>query len=367
MDYYSILGVSQGASGADIKRAYRRLARRHHPGINPGDPAAQALFERISTAYETLVDPERRRHYDAADVRAEDPEARSFEFTGFDFTVAALGPQAATFTELFADVLHPLPREDRSRPETGADLHAAVSLSFDDALRGVERQVVVTRQVPCAACQGSGEVATGGGKCAQCRGAGEVRWARGHMVFTRTCVTCDGTGSEKRRHCTACAGQGRASVSEGITVNIPAGVRDGARLRIAELGHSGRAGGRGGDLYIDIQVRPHPLLRREGDDLHMIVPVAIHEAALGARVELPSPDGAVQVRIPPGTRSGQRLRVSGRGAPSASGGRGDLYFEVQLAMPDVLDERSKELMREFGRRNSGDVRRGLHEALKAGH
>jgi DnaJ-class molecular chaperone len=143
------------------------------------------------------------------------------------------------------------------------------------------------------------------------------------MVFTRTCVTCDGTGSEKRRHCTACAGQGRASVSEGITVKIPAGVRDGARLRIAELGHSGRAGGRGGDLYVDIQVRPHPLLRREGDDLHMIVPVAIHEAALGARVELPSPDGAVQVRIPPGTRSGQRLRVSGRGAPSASGGRGD--------------------------------------------
>lgn len=368
MNYYSVLGLAPGASAADIKRAYRTLARRHHPGLNPGDRASEALFQRISEAYETLVDPERRRRYDAADTGAGDGDAGSFQFTtGFDFTVSAHGPQAATFTELFADVLHPLPRADRARAEVGAHLHASLTLSFEDALRGVERHIVVTRQVPCAACQGAGEVTTAGGNCPQCRGAGQVRWARGHMVFTKACAECDGSGREKQRPCTACAGQGRAVRSEGIGVRIPAGVRDGARLRIPDRGHSGRLGGPNGDLYVDIQVRPHRLWRREGDDLHMVVPVAIHEVALGARIEVPSIDGPVQMKIPPGTQAGHRFRVTGRGASSVSGGRGDLYVEVRLVLPEVLDERSKELMREFGRLNAGDVRRGLHDTLKAEH
>ena len=362
MDYYAILGLQPDASVSDIKRAYRRLARRHHPGINPGDRQAEALFQRITEAYETLVDPERRRRYDRADASAPTGERGTFEFTGFDFTAAAHGSQAATFSELFAEVLHPIPRAER-RVEAGADLHASVNLSFEDALRGTERQVVVTRQVPCASCQGVGEISTADMRCPHCQGAGKLRWARGHMVFSKGCAACGGTGRERQRRCPTCAGQGRTMRSEAVAVRIPAGVRDGARLRVPERGHSGRLGGRNGDLYVDVSVRPHPVLRRDGDDLHMVVPVAVHEAALGARIEVPSVDGPVKVRIPPGTQAGQRFRVSGRGAPGMSGERGDLYLEVRLMLPPLVDERSKELMRELARLNSIDVRKELVEAL----
>lgn len=360
MDYYTILGLHSGASVSDIKRAFRRLARRHHPGINPGDREAEALFQRISEAYETLVDPERRRRYDSAETPTGGGERGTFEFTGFDFSVAAHGTQAATFSELFAEVLHPVPKADR-HAEPGADLHATVNLSFEDALRGVERQVVVTRQVPCTACRGAGEVATTEGRCAQCQGAGKLRWARGHMVFTKACGACRGTGRERQRRCGMCAGQGRSVRSESVTVRLPAGVRDGIRLRVPERGHSGRFGGRNGDLYVDVAVRPHPVLRREGDDLHMVVPVSIPEAALGAKIEVPSVDGPVRVRIPAGTQAGQRFRVSARGATGVSGERGDLFIEVQLALPPLGDERSKELMRELARLNPADVRRELVE------
>ena len=365
MDFYSILGVAPGASASDIKRAYRRLARRHHPGLNPGDRESETLFQQISEAYETLVDPERRLHYDAAGQRTAQIGGGPLEFTGFDFTAVVHGPEAATFSELFADVLHPAPRIDRARQETGADLHVAISLSFEAAFHGAERQVAVTRHVACAACEGAGEVMTAGGSCSKCRGAGQVRWARRHMVFTRACAACAGSGREKQRGCSSCAGQGRAVRSEPITVRIPAGVRDGARLRVAEQGHAGRFGGRNGDLYVDIQVRPHSAIRREGDDLHIAVPVAINEAALGSRIEVPFIDGQVQIRIPPGTQAGRRIRVSGRGAPTATGDRGDLWVEVRLALPESLDERSKDLLKEFARINHGDVRRGLHETFKA--
>jgi molecular chaperone DnaJ len=362
MDYYAILGLAPGASATDIKRAYRRLARRHHPGINPGDRQAEALFQRISEAYETLVDPERRRHYDAAEAPQGSGERKTFEFSGFDFSAAAQGAQAATFSELFAEVLHPVPRTER-RAEAGADLHAAVSLSFGDALRGVERSVVVTRQVVCATCRGAGEIAAPETRCAACHGTGKVRWARGHMVFTKVCAACRGVGRERQRRCGACGGHGRSVRSEAVPVRIPAGVPDGARLRVPDAGHAGRLGGRNGDLYIDVSVRPHPVLRREGDDLHMVVPVAMHEAALGAKIELPSIDGPVLVRIPPGTQAGQRLRVSGKGVPGPSGQRGDLYIEVRLTLPPLVDERSKELMRELARLNPMDVRRDLRESF----
>ena len=367
MNYYAILGIAAGASLADIKRAYRRLARRHHPGVNPGDRESEALYERISEAYETLTDPERRRQYDSAGLRSTQMTSASLEFTGFDFTAAVQGPQAATFSELFADVLHPDARADRPRHEAGADLHGLLSVSFEDALRGVERQLVVTRQVACAGCDGVGEVTTAGGNCLQCRGVGQVRWVRRHMVFTRECAVCGGSGLEKQRRCTSCGGQGVAVRSEPFNVRIPAGVRDGARLRIAGHGHAGRLGGPSGDLYIDIQVSPHPVVRREGDDLHLAVPVAISEAALGARIEVPFIDGPVQVRIPPGTQAGRRIRVSGRGATTATGERGDLWIEVRLTLPESLDERSRELLREFARHTAGDVRRGLSELFKAEH
>jgi molecular chaperone DnaJ len=360
MDFYVLLGVAQAATTADIKRAYRRLARRYHPGVNPGDRGAEEMFQRIVEAYETLVDPGRRRQYDAAGGPLGAPaDASSFVFAEFDFSAAKRGAQASTFTELFAEVLHPLPGESRARPEIGADLHASVTVSFADAVHGIERQVLVTRQVTCGACAGAGQIAVADAPCRQCRGAGHVRWARGHMVFAKPCAACGGEGRQTRERCAVCDGQGRGVRGEAISVRVPAGITDGGRLRIVEKGHTGRHGGRSGDLYVTVHVQPHHLFHREGDDLVCPLPVAVHEAALGARIDVPSLEGPVKLRIPAGARAGQRLRLDGRGLVTVAGGRGDLLFEVTLVLPPRLDERALELMRELARIHSDDVRSGL--------
>jgi molecular chaperone DnaJ len=361
MDFYVILGLDRDASASEIKRAYTRLARRYHPGINPGDRAAGAVFERIAEAYETLSDPERRQQYDAAGSapRSEPLPAERFEFTGFDFTFAARGNDAATFSELFAEVLHPPAPADRGAPEHGADLHTTVTVTFEESIRGTERQVVVTRHVTCGACAGAGQVRAAEGGCPECQATGRVRWARGHMVFTKSCGTCGGSGRQRHHRCNVCAGHGRSVRAEAIAVRVPPGVIDGARLRVPERGHGGSHGGRLGDLYVDVHVQPHPRLQRRGDDLVMTLPIAVHEAVLGATIDVPSIDGEVRLRVRPGTHGGEQCRVAGRGAPTPSGARGDLIVELRLVLPATVDERSRELMREFGERNKDDVRRDL--------
>jgi molecular chaperone DnaJ len=365
MDFYAILGLQSDATSADVKRAYRRLSRRYHPGINPGDRAAEVMYRRISEAYETLVDPARRREYDAGPQAPPSALEATLEFSGFDFTVTAQGAQAATFSELFADALLPAAPAEQGKPEIGADLHASITIGFADAIRGVERQIVITRQVACAACEGAGRIRTPEGRCVHCHATGKVRWARGHMVFSKPCAACGGTGRQRFQRCGVCAGHGRGVRSEGVIVRVPAGVTDGTRLRVPERGHAGRCGGRTGDLYVDVRVQPHPLLRREGDDLLMAVPVAVHEAVLGARIDLPTLDGDVKMRIPPGTQAGQRFRLSGRGVPAPHGERGDLVVEVRLVLPPIVDERSKEILREFGRRNDADVRQELKATFQS--
>jgi molecular chaperone DnaJ len=358
MDFYVILGLTHDASTADIKRAYRRLARRYHPGVNPGDRAAEAMFERVSEAYETLVDPGRRRQYDAAGApRATHFETATFVFSEFDFSKVRHGAQASTFTELFADVLHPMPAASERAPEVGADIHTSLTVSFAEAMQGVERQVVITRQVQCGACGGAGQVAATEGRCATCQGTGETRWARGHMVFAKPCGECAGTGRQRWQRCPVCAGQGRAVRAEAVEVPVPPGIPDGGQVRLPERGHAGWRMGHAGDLYVTMHVQPHPVFARDGNDLVCELPVAVHEAVLGARVEVPALDGAVKVRIPPGAQTGQRLRIEGRGVPTPSGVRGDLVCVVTLVLPETLDERSKELMREFGERNQQPVRR----------
>ena len=360
MDFYLLLGLGSEATTADIKRAYRRLARRYHPGINPGDRAAEAMFRQISEAYETLVDPQRRQTYDAHGATAASPEAagRSFEFAGFDFSAAARGAEAATFSELFADVLHPS-SEPADRVEAGADLHASLSVPFLAAMQGGRRQVVVTRHDLCRACVGRGYVRTTEVRCAACHGTGKTRWARGHMVFAKSCGACAGTGRLLRLRCDVCGAHGRVVRTEAVSVDLPPGLDDGVRLRVPEKGHAGRNGGRTGDLYVTVRVEPHHLFRREGEDLHVRVPLGVHEAVLGTRIEVPSLDGPVRLRVPPGTQAGHRFRLRGRGVPTPVGTRGDLIVEVTLVLPAVVDERSKELMREFGRLNNEDVRRDL--------
>jgi molecular chaperone DnaJ len=357
MDPYELLGLGRGATVAEIKRSYRRLARRYHPDVNPGDAAAEARFREITRAQEILCDPERRRRYDALGTADEAGSARSYGFEGFDFSHAG-APEGTTFGDLFADVFRrPGAESRRDVPERGVDLHAQIALGFDEAFRGAQRPLTVTRRVTCRSCRGAGSLGTPESSCARCHGAGTVRSTRGHMVFSKTCATCGGTGLQQPAPCRTCAGLGVETRTEVVTVRVPAGVADGARIRVPEKGHAGPCGGPAGDLYIAVQVVPHGAFRREGDDLHLLVPIAIHEAALGAKIEVPAPDGVGRVRIPPGTQSGQRFRLRGRGVPSARDGRrGDLVVEVKLMLPRLLDERSKELLREFGRINRENVR-----------
>jgi len=355
MDWYIVLGVQQGASESEIKRAYRRLARRFHPDINPGDQNAAARFHQILEAYETLIDPDRRSRYDAGHPAGPDGGQQGSGFEGFDFSTRGVD-YSATFGDLFAEVLNERGARQASL-QRGADLHAEMQMTFEEALRGGHRAMTVTRRDHCRVCVGSGRSKSSAGACHVCQGSGTVRSVRGHMIFSRGCGACGGSGRQRPRPCEACAGTGHETRSDTVMVSIPPGVADGARLQVAGRGNAGVSGGSSGDLYVTVKVSPHPVFRREKDDLHMLVSVAVHEAALGARVDIYTPDGAARLRIPPGTQTGQRFRVRGQGAPSiVNGQRGDLVVEVRIMLPKLLDERSKELLREFGRINPEPVR-----------
>ncbi len=359
-DFYILLGLDRAATTGDIKRAYKRLARRYHPDINPGDRTAAAHFRAIAEAYETLVDPERRKRYDIGGSSPARPEAATVGFDGFDFSVTVSGASAPTFGDLFADVFQERETRQRGEARRGADLHHTITLAFEDAIRGGPQQITVVRQEQCHACGGAGRLNTAESRCAFCHGHGVVKSARGHMVFSKPCSHCGGSGHQRQASCPTCGGQQVLMQSEPLTVNVPGGLSDDARIRVPGKGHAGRNGGESGDLYITLRVLPHPVFRREGDDLHVTVPIAIHEAALGAKVEVPALEGHARLRVPPGTQSGQRFRLRERGIASPRDGRrGDLVVEVRLVLPKMLDERSKELLREFGKINAEDVRRDL--------
>lgn len=355
MDLYIVLGVRQDATESDIKRAYRRLARRYHPDINPGDRTAEERFRQVLEAYETLIDQERRSRYDAGHETAPASDVRRSGFEGFDFTARGVD-HSATFGDLFAEVL--MDRGARAPAEQrGADLHHEAQLTFEEAFGGHELAFAVTRRAACRTCGGAGVSRTATGACSMCQGTGAVRSVRGHMVFSRTCSGCGGSGRHRPRACATCAGAGHEVRTETVLLNVPPGVTDGERLRVSGAGDAGLRGGESGDLYVTVRVAAHERFRREGDDIHVVVPVAIHEAGLGARVDVPTPDGVARVRVPPGTQSGQRFRLRERGARSTrTGRRGDLVVEVKLVLPTLLDERSKELLREFGRINGGEPR-----------
>ena len=361
MDLYVLLGLHHGASDAEIKRAYRRLARRFHPDINPGDRAAEARFRQILEAYETLIDPDRRHRYDLGFGPEPDADRPAPGFEGFDFSTRGTD-HSGTFGDLVAEVLSERDSRRPSPAERGADLHQELQLSFEDAFLGTQRPVTVTRREVCRTCAGSGRTRAATGSCLICQGTGMVRSVRGHMIFSKTCPACSGSGQQRPRLCEPCSGTGYETRAESVPVRIPAGIADGERVRLAGKGNAGVRGGQPGDLYITVHVLPHTVYRREGDDLHMVIPIAIHEAALGARVEIPTPDGPAKLRVPPGTQSGQRFRLRERGAPSTRDGRrGDLVVEVRLMLPRLLDERSKELLREFGKINGENIRESLEE------
>ena len=360
MDLYALLGVSRAASAGEVERAYRRLARRYHPGINPGDRMAEELYRQVQRAFAVLGDEQRRREYDAgANAPAPNQMSVSVSLEGFDFSAPADGPQAATFAELFSDVFQHAARE-ATTPSRGGDLELTLRLSFKDAVLGGAFPMSVMRQDRCAACAGDGRVPHPPIVCPACGGKGAQRWARGYMVFGRTCDSCDGSGRLSAQACRQCGAAGVQARSEVVTVGVPAGVETGDRLAIPGRGHAGARGGPAGDLYVTIDVEPHRYLTRSGRDLHLTLPLAIHEAALGAKIDVPTLGEPVRVRIPAGTPSGRALRVRGQGVPAPPGApaeaAGDLVIEIEIVLPPVRDERSKQLLREFGELNRQSVR-----------
>ncbi len=361
-DLYLILEVARKASVNEIKRAFRKLARRYHPDINPGDRHAEDHFKRITEAYEVLSDPLKRQFYDVngfyTEGVLEEHEADSswgFSFQGFDFS----GSSQSRFGEIFSHVF--ARQAMRREPERGQDLEYQVSIGFDDAIRGLRTGIVVFHQIACDACGGGGQ-ARGAREfpCAVCNGAGKITKAKGHLQFAITCADCGGSGRAVPA-CQECGGEGRRGTSEAIQVQLPPGIDSGARIRMAGKGDAGRFGGPVGDLYVAVNVAPHPIFKRIGDNIHCTVPVTVSEAALGTKVEVPTIDGRSMVRVPPGTQTGQVFRLREKGTPSLlnPGVRGDQYVEVKVVIPRIADERSKEILRELARLNPEDPRKDL--------
>lgn len=356
-DYYRTLGVNREASAEEVKKAYRKLARKYHPDVNPGDKQAEERFKKISEAYEVLSDPKKREVYDAYGTYSDNfqPGAArggGFDFSGFDFS--NLG--GTGFSDIFSQFFQG-GEPNLHRPQKGEDLEYQISIGFNEALNGLQTRITYARKDLCPTCSGKGQ--TAGGKervCPSCQGSGKIGQARGKIRFTSTCPQCGGTG-HLGRQCSECGGEGRVRKTENLEIKIPAGVQTGSRIRFAGKGDVGILGGPPGDLYIVATVSPHPFFERVGDNIYCKVPITVTEAALGAKIEVPTVDGRAMLKIPPGTQSGQKFRLREKGAPSLRAAtRGDQFVEVKIVVPRIGDERSKEILRELARLNPENPR-----------
>jgi molecular chaperone DnaJ len=346
MDLYQALGVRREATTAEIRRAWQRKSRALHPALNPGDPVAADRYRQVARAFEVLADPKRRAAYDRGELVSE-PAAPVMEagFEGFDFS-ARVRVEKVSFREIFDTARSPSGRPGGAT--RGEDLEQATRVSFEEVLTGTTRRVHLVRHERCPACEGSGEVAFGPVPCPRCGGSGQVRGSRGHMIFSRPCTDCGGGGAIRSRPCPRCGGEGRALASEWLEVKVPAGVRDGSQVRLPGAGNAGRRGGPAGDFLLTVEVEAHPLYRREGDDLHVPVPVGMIVAAMGGHVDVATPDGPVTIEIPAGTQHGQHFRLRKRGAPRlGEKERGDLWAEVRVVIPAATDDRARALLREL--------------------
>ncbi len=350
-DYYEVLGVSKSASADDLKRAYRKLAMQYHPDRNSGDKNAEQKFKDLNEAYDALKDDQKRAAYDRFGHAA-------FEQGGgrgpgdFGFT----GGFADVFDELFGDFMNTGRRGGQTGPSRGSDLRYNLEISLEESFRGKQTTIRVPNLVACDQCHGSG--AEAGSKpvtCSTCQGRGRVRMQQGFFTIERTCASCQGAGRVIEKPCRGCGGQGRVRREKTLSVNIPAGVEDGVRIRLAGEGEVGVRGAGAGDLYIFVTVSPHPIFQRDGANIHCRVPISITTAALGGAIEVPTVEGGrTKVTVPAGTQSGHQFRLRGKGMTVLrSSLRGDMFIEAIIETPVNLTKRQQELLREFEKEGDG--------------
>jgi molecular chaperone DnaJ len=380
-DYYEVLGIKKDAKADEIKKAYRRLARKYHPDVNPNDKTAEEKFKEVQEAYDVLSDEKKRKVFDrfgyyndnldinspygagAAGGAGGPGAAGGFDFSGFDFNTSSTG-SGSSFRDIFSDLFSgggtkaKAPEPPRALPKKGRDIEIPLALSFEEAFTGLMTNITVNRSEQCSRCQGAGD--TGGPvvSCPTCKGTGQVTRTGGRLQFAQECPDCDGTG-RRRQPCSLCNGKGVTPKTEQVKIRIPAGVDTGSRVRIPKKGHGGRLGAPPGDLFILTNVGKHSFLTRKGDNIYITVPITVPEAALGAKIEVPTVEGKAQLKIPAGTESGQKFRLRERGFPSLRNPslRGDQFVEVKIALPRILSEETKEVLREFEKLNPENPRK----------
>ena len=380
-DYYQILGIKKDAKPDEIKKAYRRLARKYHPDVNPNDKASEDKFKEVQEAYDVLSDEKKRKVFDRFGYYHENLDADSpfgagagaggggtagFDFSGFDFSGTTSG-SGSSFRDIFSDLFggsggggtaRTQAEPPKAMPKKGRDIEMPLGLSFEEAFNGLTTNLTVNRSEQCSRCQGAGD--TGGPvvTCTTCKGTGQVLKAGGRLQFSQECPDCAGTG-RRRTPCSLCNGKGTTPKTEQVKVRIPAGVDTGSRVRIPKRGHGGRLGAEPGDLFIVTNVGKHPFFTRKGDNIYVTVPITVPEAALGARIEVPTVEGKAQLKIPAGTESGQKFRLRERGFPSLRNPqlRGDQFVEVKITLPRVISEETKELLRQFEKTNPESPRK----------
>lgn len=379
-DYYQTLGVARDAGQEEIRKSYRKLARKFHPDLNPGDKSSENRFKDVQEAYDVLSDDNKRKMYDQVGYYSESgmpppgaaPNGRTqqppnMDFGGFDFSDFARQQSAGSqqtaqdrsgsFKDIFSQFFKGGAEDEQ--PEKGADLEYAFSIDFWQAIRGTQAKIEITRHEVCGTCHGTGQGGEASITCPQCGGSGQVTQMAGAMKFSLTCPRCNGKG-RLRNACPTCHGDGRIAHKETVEVRIPPGAQNGSRLRVPGKGNAGTLGAPAGDLYITTRVEPHPFFRREGDNIDIKVPVTVTEAALGAKIEVPTIDGRTLLKVPPGTTNGQKFRLREKGVfNSRKNARGDQIVEVSLQAPKANDERTREILRELAQLHPEDPREEL--------
>ncbi|MBE6540634.1 MAG: molecular chaperone DnaJ [Ruminococcaceae bacterium] len=354
-DYYEVLGVDRSASDADIKKAYRNLAKKYHPDANPGDATAEAKFKEINEAYSVLSDSETKARYDQYGHAGTDPNFGAGGFGGgFGGFGGGFGGDAFDLGDLFGDLFGGGRRSSRpNAPQKGADIETYITLTFEEAAFGCTKEIEFTRVETCSSCKGSGaNGANGVETCKTCNGTGTVRTIQrtpfGSMQSQRPCSACKGTGKIIKDPCTECKGSGVNRIKKKLSVNIPAGIDDEQRVILRGQGNHGSNGGPAGDLYVEVRVKPHKLFVREGNDIHFEMPISYAEAVLGAKLTVPTLEGESEFSIPEGTQSGSVFSLRGKGIPQVHGkGRGDIYVTVTVEVPKSLNSKQKELLKRF--------------------